>query len=55
MEFTNAMMMTDNIFIKRTTTGKYLSRKRVKVYWIFVNSQKSIYYSNERGFVVDSG
>jgi hypothetical protein len=31
----------DNIFILRTIIDKYLSRKRGKVYWLFVELQKA--------------
>jgi hypothetical protein len=41
MGFRKGRRMVDNIFILRTIIGKYLSGKRGKVYWIFVDLQKA--------------
>jgi hypothetical protein len=41
MGLRNGRRTVDNIFILRTTIDKYLSRKRGKVYWLFVDLQKA--------------
>jgi hypothetical protein len=41
MGFRKGRRADDNIFILRTITDKYLSWKRGKVYWIFVDLQKA--------------
>jgi hypothetical protein len=42
MGFRKGKRTADNIFILRTTIDKNLSRKRVKVYWLFVDLQKAL-------------
>jgi hypothetical protein len=41
MGFRKGWRMVDNIFILRTIIDKYLSWKRSKVYWLFVDLQKA--------------
>jgi hypothetical protein len=41
MGFRKGRRTADNIFILKTTTDKYLSRKRGKVYWLFIDLQKA--------------
>jgi hypothetical protein len=41
MGFRKGSRTADNIFILRTVRDKYLSQKRGKVYWLFVNLQKA--------------
>jgi hypothetical protein len=56
MGFRKGRRTVDNIFILRTIIDKYLSRKRGKVYWLFVDPQKAFdTVVRERGFVVETG
>jgi hypothetical protein len=41
MGFRKGRRTVDNIFILKTTIDKYLSWKRSKVYWLFVDLQKA--------------
>jgi hypothetical protein len=41
MGFRKGQRMVDNIFILRTIIDKYLSWKRGKVYWIYIDLQKA--------------
>jgi hypothetical protein len=41
MGFRKGRRTVDNIFILRTIIDKYLSRKRGKVYWLFIVLQKA--------------
>jgi hypothetical protein len=41
----------ENTFIRRTTTDKHLARKKGKIHWIFVDSQKAF---NKRNIMVET-
>jgi hypothetical protein len=44
--FTNGRRIVDNIFIIKASVDKYLEAKRGRLYWCFVNFEKTFYSIN---------